>query len=394
MPSFLRLSILPLLGCLFLLGSSIWSKREINLRFSGKPAEGQIIGMVLQRGQTADILSAIDTSLVLTLANGERINADYANYELIKPSLLPATKTADDVSASQPTPAIEPDPVTPASADSLSAALRKTVDQVVRGNAEIVRWALLRESRKASDPTRVVRIEKTETMHGYLDVPQVPEVFDLKDGKLLLGKDGVASPYTGKVRIHTVFDVTNAEVLKAQKGDSLIEYSYTRNGETITPGKKDFFLSAEPYSTQFRPVFAFEANDHAVARLSHIGRHGGGATLALRLYGACRVYYDPNHPEEAVVTAIPGPIGDDPLGWFSRACEGLFGQWGSTALIAIAGLLFIVTGLFFISLSLFPPQKIPRPEEGGASAQQAVTLKYSYVRKRWSALSLTRWFGV
>ena len=357
MPSFLRLSILPLLGCLLLLGSSIWSKREINLRFSGKPAEGQIIGMVLQRDQSADILSAIDTSLVLTLANGERINADYANYELIKPRLLPATKTADDVSSSQPTPATEPEPVTPASTDSLSAALRKTLDQVVRGNAEIVRWALLRESRKAPDPTRVVRIEKTETVHGYLDVPQVPEVFDLKDGKLLLGKDDAASPYAGKVRIHTVFDVTNAEVLKAQKGDSLIEYSYERNGTSHTPAKKDFFLSAEPYSTQFRPVFAFEANDLAVARLSHIGRHGG-ATLALRLYGACRVYYDLNRPEEAVVTAIPGPIGDDPLGWFSRVCEGLFGQWGSTALIAIAGLLFIITGLFFISLAIFPYRKV------------------------------------
>jgi len=231
------------------------------------------------------------------------------------------------------------------------------LDEVVSGNAESVRWALLREGRRAPEPKRVVRVERTEVISGYTDVPKVPQVFGVKDGRLQLNRDKTASPYSGTIRIHAVFDVTDPELVKSQRGDSLIEYSYERNGAVTTPEEKDFFLFAEPHSTRFNPIFAFEVNGLAVARLSHIGRHGG-PTLALRLYKPGRVYYDPAHPEQAVVTAIAGPVGDDPLGWFSRYCEGLFGQWGSTALIAIAGLLFVFTGIFFISLVAFPSRKM------------------------------------
>jgi len=88
MPPFLRLSILPLIGCALLLSSVIWSQRELKLRFLGQAAEGQLIGMVLQRAQSADILAGIDTDLLLTLANGDRIQANYSNYELRNSRIL------------------------------------------------------------------------------------------------------------------------------------------------------------------------------------------------------------------------------------------------------------------------------------------------------------------
>jgi len=366
MPPFLRLSILPIIGCLLLLAAFIWGRRELKLTLSGKPAEGQLIGMVLQRGEQADVISAIDTVIVLTRADGERIKADYANYALLASSTQPAGMDPTDASAPRSDQTTQTDPGIPASATPWPANVRKMLDDVVRGDAEIVRWALLRENRRSPDASRVVRVEKTEIVRGYFDVPKVPEIFGLREGNLLLNKDDVASPLMGSVRIQAVFDVSDPARVSSQKGDSLMEYSYERNGKIITPAKRNFILSAEPYSTQFRPVFAFDVNGRAVARLSHIGRHGG-PTLALRLYAPCRVYYDPARPEEAVVTALPGPVGDDPLGWFSRLCEGLFGQWGSTALIAIAGLLYIVTGLIFISLSIFPSRNIPGLTESSAS---------------------------
>lgn len=364
-PPVLRLSIMPFIGCALLLGAYLWSQRELKLRFWGQPADGQLIGMVLEGEKTSDLLAGLDSTLVLTLANGDGVEAHFVNYELRSSRVLSAGARGDDKNNSAPFASDQPDASTSGSSQQLSDDRQALLVEIVRGNAEIVRWALLRESRRAPEPTRVVRIEKTEVITGYLEVPKVPEVFGLQNGRLLLNTNETASPYAGEVRIHAVFDSTDPDLLKAQKGDPLIDYSYERNGKLLSPEKKDFFLFAEPYSTQFRPVFAFEANGTTVARLSHIGRHGG-PTLALRLFGPCHVYYDQNHPEDAVVTAMPGPVGDDPLGWFSRYCEGLFGQWGSTALMVIAGLAFIVTGLILISLAVFPSRNIPGLEESSS----------------------------
>ncbi len=54
----------------------------------------------------------------------------------------------------------------------------------------------------------------------------------------------------------------------------------------------------------------------------------------------------------------PGSVGSKPLAWFSEYCEGLFGQWGSTALIALAGILFLGTGLILISLAVRPSRNL------------------------------------
>ena len=333
------LAVFPLIGLALLLTAFLWSWRDVNLRLRGQSVEGRIVGMALQRQDKSDLLTGLDTALTLGLADGGKIEALYRDYTLV---------SAIDENNRQLTPT-ELDAATALQSSPLSPDLRRVLADALHGKAEIIRWALLREGRRLEDPRRVLRIEKTETIHAFLDLKEVPVVMDLRDGKIHLPD----SPTPGTVTIRAVFDSSDAGAIAKRKGDTLEEYEYLREGVSFTPDKKDFFLFAEPYQTQFLPVFGFVGNGQAIARLSHIGRHGG-PTLALRLYEDCLVYYDRKNPEEAILMATPGPINGDWLAWFSRLCEGFFAQWGSGSLIALAGLTFIATGAVFISLAIWP----------------------------------------
>lgn len=332
-----RLLVFPVVGLMLIVFALFWSDRELRLRIFGNPAVGEVVGMVLQRPDSSDVLSGLDTSLVLVLANGERISSEFTNYQ---PKWLRRV-------SEQGTSEIE--------ASTLPMETRRILDDSLRGEAEILRWGLLRESRRPDDPTRVIRIEKIETVHGYFGLKEVPELFAFAGGRI--APDGGAR--RGTVQVRAVFDRSNPDQVLANKGETLVDYEYVRDDQKIMPAKKNFFLFAEPYSTQFRPVFRFEAKDISVARVSHIGRNGG-PTLALRLYEPCRVYYDPADPGEAILIANPGKPDGDWLGWFSRVCEGTFSQWGSGSLIFLAGTLFFCTGLVFISLAIFPSKTLRR----------------------------------
>lgn len=347
MKRFLTLALFPAIGLLLLGCAFFWGQREIRLRLSGQPAEGRIIGMVLQRADHADIIAGLDTRIVLALANGERIEVEYRDYTFVTARHFTSTEAALNTES--------PAPPTLSAADLdalLDPELRRVLTDAVRGNGDIIRWALLRESRRPEVPRRVLRIEKTDTAHGHFGVASVPAVFPVEAGRIVLDAP------TGVARIHAVFDRSELATVQANKSETLVAYEYVRQGESITPARRDFLLAAEPYATQFQPIFAFVAEGTEVARLSHIGRHGG-PTLALRLFGECRVYYDRNDPTDAMLTALPGDPDGAPLAWFSRLCEGIFAQWGSTVLIALAGGIFIVTGLLVISLCIFPPRPAP-----------------------------------
>ena len=351
MKNLVRLSILPIIGLALLALAFFWSQRDLRLRLFGQTAEGRIVGMALQRADgRSDLLTGLDTGLVLTLADGGQVKASFRNYGFQSAALIFADGTSRELAAAD----LEGD-------DPLAGkVLARVVNDSLRGDAEISRWALLREGRRSDDPRRVVRIEKTETVRGYFDLETLPVVLAMQDGDVVMDPDGKIPARAGTVTIRAVFDRSDPGTIQKNKGDSMVSYEYLRNGEAITPAKKNFFLFAEPYATQFRPVFGFEAGRNPLARLSHIGRHGG-PTLALQLYGGCRVFYDRGNPSEAILTALPGPVNGDPLGWFSRLCEGVFGQWGSASLILIAGAGFLLTGLLFISLVVVPHSRTKRP---------------------------------
>ncbi len=333
------LSIFPLCGLALLLTAMLWSWRDAKLRLSGQSAEGRIVGMALERHDRSDLLTGVDTKLILGLADGGRIEARYRDYTLV---------SASDENNRALTPA-ELDAATAPESSPLSQDLRRVLADALHGKAEIIRWALLREGRRLDDPRRVLRVEKTETIHAFLNLEKVPVVMELRDGKIHL----LDLPSPGTVTVRAVFDSSDADAVAKRKGDTLVEYEYLRDGAAVTPEKKDFYLFAEPYQTQFLPVFGFSGDGQNIARLSHIGRHGG-PTLALRLYEDCLVYYDRKNPEEAILMATPGSANGDWLAWFSRLCEGFFAQWGSGSLIALAGFTFIATGAIFISLAIWP----------------------------------------
>lgn len=340
------LSLLPIVGLALLLLAFFWSQRDLRLRLLGQATAGQIVGMAVERTDgRSDLLVGQDADLVLDRAGGDRVTARYRNYARESVTWIPR-------------PGAAPEAIAPAEvSEKLGSETARVLDEAGKGDAEIIRWALLRESRRSNDPRRIIRLEKTETTHAYLDLPTLPTQMAIRDGRVILGDGSVEDPSPGTITIAALFDRSDAGTVQKNKGETLVRYEYRRNGQSITPAKKNFFLFAEPYVTEFRPVFGFEVAGTPIARVSQVGRHGG-PTLALRLFEGGAVYFDPARPSEAILTALPGPVNGDPLGWFSRLCEGIFAQWGSTALIALAALMFLIVGAGFISLAIWPGRKI------------------------------------
>lgn len=319
----LSLLVFPIAGVLLLSLAVLWSARELRLVLTGERAAGSIVGMVLERADGVDLVSGIDTVVVLQQADGQRF--EWASRD---GAVLRGSPQGQD-------------------------ELERIAQDALTGNADILRRLLLRESRKGDDPARVVRIERTDKVAGYWGLDQLPAKLEVVDGRPV----SVGRP-SEVVTVRTVFDGRDEAKVESEKGETLVEFEQTRDGVPVTPKRRDFLLAAEPYTTQFRPVFVYPANGETHVGVSHIGRHGG-PTLALRLHNPCRVFFDPQNPAEAVLMADAGPLDGDFLAWFSRWCEGLFSQWGSTALIVIAGLACLLVGLVLVSFSIHRHQ--PKP---------------------------------
>ncbi len=341
MKRLLTLAALPLLGLGLCLTAVAMHRAQLRLRISGVKAPGRLAGMAIVRPGRNDLLTGIDTAVTLTRADGERVRAQFQDGQ-------PAALQRASGGAWHVLP----------TADLARAQLAMLAD-TARGDAAKVRWILQRERRRTDDPARIVRIEKIETAHGYIGLAHVPHALLSQDGRITPAGAAGARPSRGTIVTHALFDVTDAATLQSNKGDSLCAYVQVRGTVTNTPDKQNFVLYCEPYATTFRPVFTYTAGTQEYARMSHIGRHGG-PTLALVLFGPCWVYYDPHEPSSAVLIANPGPVDGAVLAWFSRVCEGALSQWGSGALIVLAGLLCIILGLLQISLALWPSTRLVR----------------------------------
>jgi len=339
----IRLAVFPVLGLALLVAAGVWSARELRLRFGGLAVEGRIAAMLVERENGVDLCTEIDAEVVADLDDGSRIRIEARNYEIrsaTREGVAGGTSGALDAAAlnrREPLPGLAPE-------------LARALFEAVRGDADTLRRAAMREDRRRGSGagTRVVRIEKRETVRGHFGLGSVPDVLEWDGESVRLPM--AAGSALDEVRVRAVFARPADSGEGGRKADWMTGYEAVREGMPWAPARRDFALSAEPYATQFRPVFAFEAAGHRVARLAHIGRHGA-PTLALRLFSPCRVYFDPKHPAEAVVAADPGFPEGDRLAWFSRWCEGIFSQWGSTALLAIAGLGCLATGGLLISLA-------------------------------------------
>jgi hypothetical protein len=318
--------VLPLIGLALATVSLLLNSTQLRLRFGGDRVRGEVAGMLIARMDGVDLVSRFDSQITLTLADGTVVQGHFRNRKPVAP--LP----------------------------SLAPEHERILLESVEGDAASLRWALKREGRREGAATRVVRIEKTETVQGILGMPSVPKALVLRDG-MIQPRDLAAVPPIGTVVTRAVFDTRDADSLKSAKGDSMLEYEQIRGGARVQPAKRDFLLFCEPYASEFRPVFRYEVGGISYPGLSHIGRHGG-PTLALRLFRPCLVFFDPERPSEALLVADPGSPEGAWLAWFSRYCEGVFAQWGSGSLIALAGGIFFLVGLGFVSLVLWPSNRL------------------------------------
>lgn len=333
----MKLLVFPAIALLFFIGAVSWSSREFKLLISGDSVPGWIVGMGLTKEEgTHDLLTGLRTEARLYLANGETIEATRLDG-----TILEVTRNFPD----QPAP--ETIPVDNLE-DRLPSETFQVLTETLTRKAEIIRWSLMREERRSEDPFRVVKIRREDTVYGYFEMTELPLIYEVHNKRPVIPGRKLETTH-----ITAVFDRTDPEWLADNKGDSLAEYAYSRDGEAIEPANQDFYLYAEPYFTEFRPVFEYESDGKQIARLSHIGRMSG-PTLALSLYSDCTVYYDPDNIENAILIADPGPLEGDPFLWFSRFCEGLFGQWGSTSLIILVGSVFLIVGLTLITLAVWP----------------------------------------
>lgn len=337
----LRLAAMPVLGMMFIGVSAYLNWAPLRVRLTGEKVAGRVAGMAIVRGRTNDVITSIETEVEVTYETGLGTLVGYTDYELRGAWRVEKDGGKEEIGTNE-----------------VRREVVALAEEVARRSADRIREIMKRESRKsAREGERVVRIIKTETARGFLDVGRLqPALTWDETGIQPVNRDG-STVTAGFVRTHAVFDMRDMAAVQSNKGDTMMSYRQERNGEEVRPEKRNFVLYCEPFSTEFRPVFTYEVAGKRYARLSHIGRHGG-PTLALVLFGPCWVYYDKTAPEKAVLIANPGKMDGAVLAWFSRLCEGAFAQWGSGALIVLVGVIMIVLGMIQISLVVWPSGRL------------------------------------
>lgn len=329
MKRFLALAVLPALGLLLIfLGLSL-SGSSLLLRLTGTAVPGELVGLLLVRSGHVDLLTDLSYEAHLTRADGRTLVLRYQN----------------DC----------PDPANP----PVEASLSDLRESIRGGDLEAVRRALRGEQRRA-DPARVLHLDLRETARGAIGLPRVHPALALVDGRVVPADPTGGRPVFGEIVTRVRFDLSDPQRLQDAKGDALVGFSRTRAGLPEEPVRRNFALFAEPYATEFRPVFRYTAGGTCWVRVSPIGRQGG-PTLALRLFRSCRVYHHPERPAEALLVADPGSPDGAWLTWFSRVCEGIFSQWGAPVLILLAGAISLAVGLLQASLAVWPAFRVRPP---------------------------------
>ena len=329
--------VLPVLGLALLLAGFLWGGRDLRTRLIGEAVPANLPGMWITRAVgPSDLLTGISTELRFTTADGRIFLVHARNH---RPLTAPSAAGGLD---------FPPD-------------VKTFLEKSLAGDIALLRGALRGEARRADDPARIVRVEKIETIHGYLGLPSAPPLLraDAADPLFpIVPADPALAVTRGEIRIRAVLDLSDPASLAERRGDSLATYEYLRAGVVTEPAKKNFFLHAEPSSTEFRPVYTYEVDGRrAFVRVSHIGRLGG-PTLALRLFHGSTVYHDPAAPELGVLIADAGRPEGQYLAWFSRFCEGIFSQWSMTAILMCAGVIMIFVGLLAFSLVVKPSRHL------------------------------------
>ena len=357
MKKLLLLLLLPVFGCVLIAAGFVWSRTELSVVRDGERTSGVIIAMVKARTNHADIIVGLSHQLTFATHSGEVIEVTLQNNQ---PVSVTVSNAAGRVSL--PTAAL----ASSAMHSPLPGNFSIQLWEVVRGDTEIIKRLLQRES-KRTDDDRIVRIEKLETAHVQREINLLSERWETDGGTLKL--PGTTSTVTTRA-----FFAPPVSDAGTNHNSWLAAYERTVDGKVTEPFRQDFIQFDEPYATEFRPVFQFVADGTNYARLSDIGRLGGPSPT-YRLFEPCRLAYPPTDPGRAILLPHYGSYDarTSPLVWFSFAAEGFFDRWVFVCLLAGTGLGLIVMGIIVISLAVKPSVRL----QDDAVANSAATEKDS-----------------
>lgn len=340
------LLIFPVLGALLLFGAYLFNATALHMLINGEREPGRIAAMVKLRADDADLITALEHTVILTRSDGQVLSVDLRDYVPVSARLGEQPVPLDALAGNEP-----------ANFPGLSAETGRTVITVAQSEAAGIRRVLKRETRNKS-PERIERIEKIEIAHGWLGLPRDTRLFSASaDGHVNPANSTTSAPHV--VRTRAVF-ASPSKTNPTSGKDVMIEYDRTRDGEASQPAKRDFILFSEPYPTVARPVFSFTAPSGPQAILSDLGRRGA-PSLAFPLFAPCVVAFDPARPDLAVLLADVGQpnakIGY--LNWFSKAGEGIFTRWAYLVILVAGGLTLLAVGLILITLAYSKRQVSP-----------------------------------
>lgn len=333
------LLIFPVLGALMLLGAYLFNATTLHLLLNGEREPGRIAAMVKLRADDADLITALEHTVILTFSDGRILSVDLRNYVPVSARLAELPVPLGALAENEPT-----------TFPGLPSETGRTIITLARSEAAGIRRVLKRETRSRSSE-RIERIEKIEIARGWLGLPRDSRRFSVSsEGQVSPENNTTSAPHV--IRTRAVF-ASPDKANPAPSKDVMIEYDRTRDGNVSSPAKRDFILFSEPYTTAARPVFSFTAPSGPQAILADLGRRGA-PSLAFPLFAPCVVAFDPARPALAVLLADVGQpnakIGY--LNWFSKAGEGIFTRWAYLVILVAGGLSLLSVGLILITLAL------------------------------------------
>jgi hypothetical protein len=343
------LIIYPALALVLLLAAYGLFKDWFALSWAGERQDAVIAALFLDKGDgSGELLTHLEYEITLLRQDGSEMRVIADNYDI--QSITDRGRTLDLSEGV-------------AAALGGDQALATDLEELIEDAADRTQWFMLRQSR-LDTPERFVRVAKQETAFVYrgLDASQ-SQFKQAERGDIV----PVGAEDAERVDVVTtaLYSYEDPDALAERKGDHLIEYVRTMNGEAVDPGKSQFFVHNQPYATINYPIFAFDFEGQAYAVLSDLGKHGD-PFLAFPYRAEVISLFMPEDPYLAVMVGkiTPPQPGEPYLNWFSRVSEIYMTRWVYPIMFGIMAFICAVVGLIFISMVTHPAKRLPPiPEE-------------------------------
>ncbi len=351
-PSRWILAIYPAITVILIVSTFALFKDWWRISFTGETTEGRIEAVFLLRDDAPNaLLSGVETRLKMTRADGEVLQLDYVDDEIVR-----VVDGGRELSLG------EEGVISFTGEEAYDRERTAEFREVLTGKKDRAGWFLLREKR-AAQPESIVRLEKRETAMLWEGLPETFDqfVFNEATGRVLPADEVAGNLTISELVTEAIFSYEDEAALEERKGEMLVSYTRTLDGEELVEElNKEFVIFNEPYWTIKYPIFVFQSNGDYHALKADIGRHGD-PSLAFPLFAEVKVDYLPGNPQEALMNGkiTPRKPGEQFLNWFSRASEVYLTRWIYPGMFLLCAFVLIVVSVLFISMMTHPPKKLP-----------------------------------